>query len=322
MCQIDNSTILVTVKTLVYNQAPYLRQCLDGIIKQKTNFRFEVIVHDDCSSDGSADIIHEYAEKYPNIIKPIFEKENQYSKVGFSGIDKIMDAYINGKYIAFCEGDDYWTDMFKLQKQVDFLESHDDYGLVYTQFQVYNQQNGSFTSGWCKETTLEKEFGGNDIMTLTVCLRSSLYFKYQNQIKPQKEWKMGDMPLWIFLLSQSRAYFMPDVMCTYRVIQGTASHPKSLEGLVDFRENAYHVLLYLANCLNLQHLLPKVTVNYLISMYILMISNDFFQDIKDKFLIRKYKILNLKILLLYIIVRNSLLRRIIRKKYHFSPISK
>ena len=78
MGQIDNSTILVTVKTLVYNQAPYLRQCLDGIINQKTNFRFEVIVHDDCSSDGSVDIIREYAEKYPNIVKPIYEKENQY----------------------------------------------------------------------------------------------------------------------------------------------------------------------------------------------------------------------------------------------------
>ena len=65
MCQIDNSTILVTVKTLVYNQAAYLRQCLNGIINQKTNFRFEVIVHDDCSSDGSADIIREYAEKIP-----------------------------------------------------------------------------------------------------------------------------------------------------------------------------------------------------------------------------------------------------------------
>lgn len=321
MCQIDNSTILVTVKTLVYNKAPYLRQCLDGIINQKTNFRFEVIVHDDCSFDGSADIIREYAEKYPNIIKPIFEIENQYSKVGFSGIDKIMDAYINGKYIAFCEGDDYWTDMFKLQKQVDFLESHDDYGLVYTQFQVYNQQNDSFAPGWCKETTLEKEFGGNDIMTLTVCLRTSLYFKYQNQIKPQKEWKMGDMPLWIFLLSQSRAYFMPDVMCTYRVIQGTASHPKSLEGLVYFRENAYSVLLYLAGQLNLQHLVPKVTAEYLVSMYIIMIANNCFKDIEDVHLIRKYKILNLKVLLLYIVVRFSFLRSLIKYIYKFQPLS-
>ncbi len=321
MGQIDNSTILVTVKTLVYNQAPYLRQCLDGIINQKTNFRFEVIVHDDCSSDGSVDIIREYAEKYPNIVKPIYEKENQYSKVGASGINKIINAHIKGKYLAFCEGDDYWTDMLKLQKQVDFLESHDDYGLVYTQFQVYNQQNGSVAPGWCKETTLEKEFGGNDIMTLTVCLRTSLYFKYQNQIKPQKEWKMGDMPLWIFLLSQSHAYFIPDITCVYRLIQGTVSHPVSLEGLFEFRKSSYSVLLYLADQLNLQHLVPRVTVEYLVLMYIIMISNDYFKNIEDKYLIRKYRIFSLKILLLYIVVRFSFLRRIVRNVYKFQPLS-
>lgn len=320
MCQQDKSIILVTVKVLVYNQAPYLRQCLDGIISQKTNFRFEVIIHDDCSSDGSIDIIREYVKKYPNIIKPIFEIENQYSKVGFSGIDKIMDAYINGKYIAFCEGDDYWTDMLKLQKQVDFLESHDDYGLVYTQFQVYNQQNDSFAPGWCKETTLEKEFGGNDIMTLTVCLRTSLYLKYQDQIRPQKEWKMGDMPLWIYLLSQSRAYYIPDITCVYRLLHGTASHPVSLEGLFEFRKSSYSVLLYLADRLNFQYLVPKVTFEYLVLMYIIMISNDYFKNIDDKHLIRKYRILNPKILLLYIVVRFSFLRKIVRSIYKFQPL--
>ena len=321
MCQQDKSIILVTVKVLVYNQAPYLRQCLDGIISQKINFRFEVIVHDDCSSDGSTDIIREYAEKYPDIIKPIYETENQYCKDGFSGIDKIMDVYIKGKYIAYCEGDDYWTDTQKLQKQVDFLESHDDYGLVYTQFQVYNQQKNSFAPGWCRETTLEKEFGGNDIMTLTVCLRTSLYLKYQDQIRPQKEWKMGDMPLWIYLLSQSRAHFIPDITCVYRQNQGTASHPASLDGLFEFRENAYSVLLYLASRLNIEYLMPRVTIEYLLSMYIIIIANDGFKNIDDKHLIRKYGIFNPKILILYIVVRISYLRRIIRSIYNFQPLS-
>ena len=125
--------LMVTIRCLVYNHEPYIRQCLEGFVMQKTNFRFEAIVHDDASTDGTAAIIKEYAEKYPDIIKPIFETENQYSKRDGS-IKRIMNAHTHGKYIAYCEGDDYWTDPYKLQKQVDFLETHPEYGLCHTAF--------------------------------------------------------------------------------------------------------------------------------------------------------------------------------------------
>lgn len=115
---------LVSIHCLVYNHGPYIRQCLDGFLMQKTNFVFEAIVHDDCSNDNSTEIIREYVEKYPNIIKSIFETENQYSKIGFAGIFKIMNEYTRGKYVAFCEGDDYWIDPNKLQKQIDYMELH------------------------------------------------------------------------------------------------------------------------------------------------------------------------------------------------------
>ena len=111
--------ILVTVKCTVYNHEPYLRQCLDGFVMQKTNFAFEVLVHDDASTDGSKAIIEEYAERYPNIIKPMYETVNQYQIGGFYRIIQLMNKYVQGKYIAICEGDDYWIDPLKLQKQVD-----------------------------------------------------------------------------------------------------------------------------------------------------------------------------------------------------------
>ena len=117
---------LVSIQCLVYNHEPFLRQCLDGFVMQKTNFKFEAIIHDDFSTDGSAAIIREYAEKYPHIIKPIFETENQYSKRDGSLGRKMYDASC-GKYIAICEGDDYWIDPLKLQKQVDFLETNQEY---------------------------------------------------------------------------------------------------------------------------------------------------------------------------------------------------
>lgn len=120
---------LVAIRCITYNHKPYIRDCLDGFVMQQTNFPFVAIVHDDCSTDGTADIIREYAEKYPDIIKPIYESENQYSKHDGS-LDRIMTDAIDktrAKYIALCEGDDYWTDPHKLQRQVDFMEAHPEY---------------------------------------------------------------------------------------------------------------------------------------------------------------------------------------------------
>ena len=137
--------LMVTIHCLVYNHKPYLRQCLDGFVMQKTNFRFEAIVHDDASTDGSTEIIREYAEKYPEIIKPIIETENQYSKHDGS-IGRIMEAHTYGKYVAICEGDDYWIDPLKLQKQVDFLNNNLDYSLVHTSFKRFIQSTNKFES--------------------------------------------------------------------------------------------------------------------------------------------------------------------------------
>lgn len=100
---------LVSVCCLAYNHAPYIRKALDGILMQKTSFLFEVIIHDDVSTDGTIDIIKEYAEQYPDIIKPIFEEENQFSKNVPINLN-ILYPRARGKYIATCECDDYWTD--------------------------------------------------------------------------------------------------------------------------------------------------------------------------------------------------------------------
>ena len=135
----DDNKILVSIKCAVYNHEPYLRQCLEGFVMQKTNFRFEAIVHDDASTDGSAAIIREYADKYPEIIKPIYETENQYSKHDGT-LSMIIDSACKGKYIAMCEGDDYWIDPLKLQKQVDFMEEHLDYTLSCHRYKIYDEQ--------------------------------------------------------------------------------------------------------------------------------------------------------------------------------------
>lgn len=137
-----NDNILVSVVCDVYNHEPYLRQCFDGFVMQKTNFKFEVLVHDDASTDKSAEIIIEYTNKYPDIFKPIIQKENQYSK----GVD-IWKIYqfprVKGKYVAFCEGDDYWIDPLKLQKQVTAIESDSKNTMVYTAFSTVDETGNS-----------------------------------------------------------------------------------------------------------------------------------------------------------------------------------
>ncbi|SJN28694.1 glycosyltransferase family A protein [Sphingobacterium sp. JB170] len=114
---------LLSVVCTAFNHEPYIRDCLEGFVTQRTNFEFEVVINDDASHDNTAVIIREYEQKYPNIIKPVYQNENQYSKkVGLWRT--ILFPRAKGKYIALCEGDDCWTDPLKLQKQVDFLEAN------------------------------------------------------------------------------------------------------------------------------------------------------------------------------------------------------
>lgn len=132
---------LLTIRCNTYNQEAYISQTIDGFLMQETDFPFRIVIHDDASTDKTGEIIKAYTQQYPNIIIPIVEKENQYSKYDGS-ILRITRPFLMGKYLAFCEGDDYWIDSYKLQKQVDFLEKNPEYVLCYTNFNILHQQNG------------------------------------------------------------------------------------------------------------------------------------------------------------------------------------
>ena len=116
---------MVSVLMITYNHEKYIRQAIEGILNQNVNFTYEFLIHDDASTDNTAEIIQEYAQKHLDLIHPIYQSKNQYSQ----GVDvsKFNRERARGKYMASCEGDDYWTDPLKLQKQIDFLESHPEY---------------------------------------------------------------------------------------------------------------------------------------------------------------------------------------------------
>lgn len=264
---------LVSIRCLVYNHEPYLRQCLDGFVMQKTTFPFEAIVHDDASTDGSAAIIREYAERYPDIIKPIYETENQYSKHDGS-LARIMDAAMhrNSKYIALCEGDDYWTDSDKLQLQVDIMEADESIGLVHSYARAYDQQSGLYKDGllgWPIKS-FEDELLENRPVTLTTCFRKELFNEarkfFLKHNKLHKPWKMGDYPLWLYLSYYSKTYFIEKPTGVYRLLTHSASHNPDPQKLADFECSAYDIRFFFAKQFHYEPMLKQLATNLVSKM--------------------------------------------------------
>lgn len=240
-------SVLLSIHCITYNQASYIRGCLEGFVMQKTNFAFEAIVHDDCSTDGTTDIIREYAEKYPDIIKPIFEKENLYSKKDGS-LTRLMNDRMRGKYIAYCEGDDYWVDPYKLQKQVDYLEEHPECGLVYGKARALKDHLLDYSYG--AKTSFEELLMCNTIPTLTVVVRTEIYNKYFDSeyydARMNLRWMMGDYPLWLYVASCSQVHFMNEDFSVYRITENSASRPQNIKKRFDFIVSAFDIAMYYA----------------------------------------------------------------------------
>lgn len=215
----ETQPLMVSIRCLVYNHEPYLRQCLDGFVMQKTKFRFEAIVHDDASTDNSAAIIREYAEKYPHIIKPILETENLYSKHDGS-LKRIMDSHTHGRYIALCEGDDYWTDPHKLQKQVDYMEMHPMCSLCFHAHQELNKDSFILVRRY---TQLVEKCPMADIILGDggFMATNSMVYRRDKILKKEPEWAknapIGDLPLMLKMATQGTVAYIDDVMSVYRI---------------------------------------------------------------------------------------------------------
>lgn len=229
---------MVSIRCLAYNHEPFIRQCLEGFVMQKTNFRFEAIVHDDASTDGTAAIIREYAEKYPGIIKPIFETENQYSKHDGS-LGRIMDAEMRGKYIAMCEGDDYWIDQYKLQKQVDFLENHEAYAMCVNATK-WQYSDGAITRERGCQYITDTDISTDEIIRNGgLFLNTASYMYRASRIRKDEYawWKMadvGDYPLCIAASLIGKVRFLSDEMSVYR-FQLPGSWTGNQKGTVDLK---------------------------------------------------------------------------------------
>ncbi len=218
---------MVSIRCTTYNHEQFIAQALDGFLMQETNFPFEVVVHDDASTDKTAEIIREYERKYPKIIKPIYEKENQYSKHDGS-LRRIMNAACKGKYVAYCEGDDYWISPTKLQKQIDCLERNKQYFFSYTDFFTTDQDGTKIDrfdysylkhlskSGFVFHNLIEKNF----IMTLSFVCRRELFASNLYQMSPIS------LDYMTFLISASMGLgtYINEKTCCYRKVYSSATN--------------------------------------------------------------------------------------------------
>lgn len=220
----ENNEIMVSVCCMVYNHEKYLRRCLDGFIMQKTDFRYEVLIHDDASTDGSADIIREYEKKYPDIIKTIYQKENQYSK-GVAIDQTFLYPMATGKYIALCEGDDYWCNEYKLQKQFDALEQHPECKMCVCKVMDIDEAGSALGYYHPKFYVRSGVLQSKEFIELTEfwAFQTSSYFfindkEYTGKERPHfiNVTDVGDTPCMLYFGCKGAVYYIDDVMSCYR----------------------------------------------------------------------------------------------------------
>lgn len=218
--------IKVSVSCITYNHEKYIEQAIKSFLMQKTDFKYEILIHDDASTDSTADIIKKYQQMYPDIIKPVLQSENQYSR----GVTQMSYTYnvkrAKGKYIALCDGDDYWTDKYKLQKQVDYMESDSECTLCTHSVKRVSTESGNDV-GVIRPSDINRELDIREFI-----LGGGMFIGTNSILFPKKiindppKWLFdthaGDYPLQIFLANQGNAYYIDETMSAYRVnVQGS-----------------------------------------------------------------------------------------------------
>lgn len=278
-----NYKVLVTCKT--YNQAKYIEDALNGFAMQKTDFPFVCLVVDDCSSDGEQNIIKAWMEHECEMAQAVHidlelsyiiivpHKTNPTCMFAFYLLKKNMYCKPEKgqltapwrdhcEYEALCEGDDYWIAGDKLQKQVDFMDTHKDFGLIHTEFDLtegvrrhnsFIKEDGNY---WPEAVTRELNIG-----TLTVLYRMSTFEKLPKHFK-NKKWLMGDKPLWIEFAKFSKIKYYPFITARYRVLSNSASHSQDIQKMIKFKDCAADIAEFYATAFGVSVLPRNKNLSY------------------------------------------------------------
>jgi len=239
---------------VTYNQEKYIAKAIESVLSQRVNYNFELVIGEDNSTDFTKNIVTEYARKYPTLIKVISTEKNVGAR---KNSNRVAKACL-GKYIAYCEGDDYWHDKDKLQKQVYFLENNSDYGLIHSDFdlflegdqrliQSYNKRNkNNIPSGWIFYKLLDPS--KYLIRTPTVCIRKEYLLNFPvYEIMAERGWHLGDLPLWLEISHHSKIKYLNESCATYRVLEESAGNTLDPLKKSKMHRAVYDVRYYMIN---------------------------------------------------------------------------
>lgn len=241
---------LVSVIVTTYNHEPYLADALDAILSQRCDFGVEIVLGEDCSSDGTLAVCKEYAEKYPENITLIASAEN----VGWRENYRRCVEAARGKYIAFCDGDDYWCDVERLSEQVALMEANPNVGLCYTLAERRNEEGrlvGRFPIGE-GHTTLNAMLHDWCVENCTTLARRDAVVDYYASEKPENrpEWLTEDLPMWLYVASHFEVAYIDRVTAVHRVFADSVSHSTSLAKRLAFCDSSSNIKLWFDGCYN------------------------------------------------------------------------
>lgn len=241
--------VKASVCMITYNHEKYIAQAIESVIMQKTDLDYELVIGEDCSTDRTRDICKSYKEKYPKKIKLLLQERNLGIIPNFIQTLRACD----GEYIAMLEGDDYWTDPYKLQKQATFLDANPDYGLVHSDFDHWEEKSSEYIKafnktfyrtvpqGYVYEELLRRNF----INTLTVCFRRELISNFfAKELVLFKNSLIGDNCIWLEIARKKKIAYIDEPMATYRELISSASHYKDNNKRLKFFKSAYGIRFY------------------------------------------------------------------------------
>ncbi len=235
---------LVSVIVTTYNHEPYLAETLDAILAQECDFGVEIILGEDCSSDNTLGVCKTFAQQYPDRITLITSAEN----VGWRANYRRCVEAARGKYIAFCDGDDYWCDTHKLQAQVDFMEAHPQYGMCYTRSKRVEEKSGTCSTYPPQDghEDFESMLRLNTAENCTTLAKKILVEQYYSEIRPDlhPEWLTDDLPMWLWFAANTPIHFIDRTTAVHLIISHSVSHGTTLAKRLAFCDSLSNIKLW------------------------------------------------------------------------------
>ena len=323
---------LVSICCTAYNHEKYIAEAIEGFINQKTEFKFEILIHDDASTDKTANIIREYEKKYPDLIKPLYQKENQYSKK-----IPVTSTYLypnaKGKYIALCEGDDYWIDPYKLRKQISYMEKHSECTFCFTNSKIidergknkdkvfipYEKENERYYSNSNEIYNLGKLALLGFIPTATFVFPKSILKDLPAFFN--KRYSAGDIKLKLYAASKGYAYFINDITSVYRANVAGSAMTKwrnySRGQLINHNQGYIDLIDTIDEYTNYKYNndLDKLKINFEFAKLSAMSDKEIYNNERYKDILKDFKIIEKvkKVCVIYFPKLTNLVKRYIKK---------